>query len=489
MATENQVLEMGLRASLRLPSLPVRTAKVLTLLAALALGALIWNMPPADMMGAKGMHFLATMVVAIALWVLDVFDEYVVGLMLLLSWVVCGIVSPKIALAGFSENSWFFTIGALGIAAAIGQTSLLQRLSLRLLRWIPVHCQKTYTLLLLCAGVFSGPLLPTGKARAAVAVPVSQAISEASGFDRHSNGSAAISLAAFIGFSQMSFMFLTGGEQCLIGWNFLPAELKAEFGWLSWLVVALPAAVAISVFMFFAIQVLFPLSAQETEALSTQSKQFTLNAAGPIKRTEWITLITLLLTVAGWLTKSLHGINEAWVALAALLVFLLSGILDKESFKNRLDWGLVLFFGVLNSMAVVAHSLKVDEWFMKIGGQLLARFAGEPFRFLVVGCLLIFALRFLVRKTAAAALFAVALLPLSGSVGIHPGVVLVVLIMAGECFLLGYQDGPYQIAYGGAGGNAFTHGQARKVLAGKYLATLLAVAVSLPYWRFLGFIR
>jgi len=409
--------------------------------------------------------------------------------MLLLAWVVFGIVSTKVALAGFSESSWFFTIGALGIAAAIGQTTLLQRLSLRLLRWIPVRYQKTYTFLLLCGGVLSGPLLPTGKARAAVAVPVSQAISEASRFEPRSSGAAAISLSAFIGFSQMSFMFLTGGEYCLIGWNFLSPEIKAEFGWLSWFIVALPGAAAICIFMFVAVQFLFPLTAQETERLSAQAMQHSLRDAGRISRSEWITLTTLLLTLGGWLTKSLHGINEAWVALAALLVFLLTGILDKESFKNKLDWGLVLFFGVLNSMALVAHSLKVDSWFMTISGQLLARFAGEPFRFLVVGCFLVFLLRFLVRKTAAAALFAVAVLPLSGSVGIHPGVVLVTLIMAGECFLLGYQDGPYQIAYGGAGGNAFTHTQARKILAAKYLATLLAVAVSLPYWRFFGFIR
>jgi hypothetical protein len=152
-STENPAIAINLPPSVHLPSLPARAVKVLVLSAAIALGGLIWNMPPVGLMDAKGMHFLATMVVAIALWVLDVFDEYVVGLMLLLASAVGGIVSPNIALAGFSENSWFFTIGALGIAAAIGQTSLLHRLSLRLLQWIPVRCQKIYTLLLLCSGV------------------------------------------------------------------------------------------------------------------------------------------------------------------------------------------------------------------------------------------------------------------------------------------------------------------------------------------------
>ena len=54
--------------------------------------------------------------------------------MLLLAWVVFGIVPAKVALAGFSENSWFFIVGSFGIAADIGKTSLFQRLALGLLR-------------------------------------------------------------------------------------------------------------------------------------------------------------------------------------------------------------------------------------------------------------------------------------------------------------------------------------------------------------------
>ena len=68
--------------------------------------------------GLSGMHFLATIAVTVAVWILDVFEEYIVGLMLLLAWIVLGIVPSKVALAGVSENSWFFTVGSLGVAAA-----------------------------------------------------------------------------------------------------------------------------------------------------------------------------------------------------------------------------------------------------------------------------------------------------------------------------------------------------------------------------------
>jgi len=489
LAKADQPVETNAESVASLPQFSLRLIDGLTLVLALVAGSWIWNLPPVGAMGGNGMHFLATMTVAVAIWILDVLEEYIVGLALLLAWVVLGIVPSKVALAGFSENSWFFTVGALGIAAAIGQTHLLHRLTIRLLRLVPIHWYKTYTLLLLSSGVAAGPLLPTGKARTAVAVPVGQAVSEAAGFEARSNGSAAIALSAFIGFSQMSFMFLTGGEHCLIGWNFLPSSVKAEFGWLSWFLAAFPAAVCISLTVFISIHGLFPLSPSERSRLAAKINQPRVNDLGPIGRGEWLTLTTLLLTVAGWLTTSFHGINEAWVALAALLVFLLTGILDKNSFKNKIDWGLVLFFGVLNSMAVVASHLKVDAWFTAISGPFLAKFTNDPFNFLLAVFLLVSFVRLVLRKTPAAAFSAVTLLPLSSSVGIHPGLLVVVVIMAGECFLLGYQDGPYQIAYAGTGGRAFSHSQARKVLAAKYLATLLAIAVSVPYWRFLGLIR
>jgi DASS family divalent anion:Na+ symporter len=403
--------------------------------------------------------------------------------------VVLDIVPSKVALAGFATSSWFFTIGALGIAAALGSTSLLRRLAFKLIAWVPVERHKTYLFALLSAGMFSGPLLPTGKARAAVAVPVSQAVTEIAGFEPRSNGSAAISLAAFVGFSQMSFIFLTGGEHCLIAWNFLPPHLKAEFGWLAWFLAALPAAICLVVFMFIAVQLLLPLSPEDRQRLAARSREAALTDIGPVSRKEWLVLCCLVMTVLGWLTVPLHAIDEAWVALGALLVFLLFGVLDKEGFKNRLDWGLILFFGVLNSLAAVTHYLQVDEALRIVSAGFLAEFAGGPLGFLLVVFVVVNAVRFFLRKGPAAVLFAVTLLPFSESMGVHPGVIIVAGIMTGECFLLGYQDGPYQIAYAGAGGKAFSHGQARKIFAARYIATLLALAISVPYWKFLGLIR
>jgi hypothetical protein len=119
----------------------------------------------------------------------------------------------------------------------------------------------------------------------------------------------------------------------------------------------------------------------------------------------------------------------------------------------------------------------------------MGRFAGGALGFLLVVYMVICCVRFFLRKAPTAVLFAVTFLPFSESMGIHPGVMIVAAIMIGECFLLGYQDGPYQIAYSGAAGTAFTHSQARKILGAKYVATFLALAISVPYWKFFGWIR
>jgi di/tricarboxylate transporter len=196
-----------------------------------------------------------------------------------------------------------------------------------------------------------------------------------------------------------------------------------------------------------------------------------------------------MLTVVSWATQPVHGINEAWVALASLLVFLLSGALDKEGFKNRIDWGLILFFGVLNSLSVVTHHLKVDESLKMLSAPQLENFQGGAFGFLLVVFGVVSCVRFLLRKTPTAAVFTAIFLPFSDVIGVHPGVIIVAATMIGECFLFGYQDGPYQIAYSGANGTAFAHSQARKILAARYVVTFVALSVSVPYWKFLGLIR
>ena len=101
-------------------------------------------------------------------------------------------------------------------------------------------------------------------------------------------------------------------------------------------------------------------------------------------RAEWLSLIVSALAVAGWLTSFAHGIDEAWIALGALVFCLLTHILDRKGFKNNIDWGFLFFLGVTYSLSDILLRLKLDQWFTGFLQPALASFSFHPTSFLIV---------------------------------------------------------------------------------------------------------
>jgi hypothetical protein len=81
------------------------------------------------------------------------------------------------------------------------------------------------------------------------------------------------------------------------------------------------------------------------------------------------------------------------------------------------------------------------------------------------------------------------LTPWAQNMSIHPGVLLMTILVACEGWFLIYQDNSYLLTYYGVEEKAFSHAQARKLMAVKFVSCFLVIAVSVPYWKLLGFIR
>ena len=174
------------------------------------------------LLGTKGVAFIVTLAAGIVLWISEALDDYVVALLVFLSWIVFDVVPPNIALSGFSTESWFFLVASVGIAATVTRSRLFTRLALRLLLRVPPTFRKTDGLLLCSVGVLLTPLVPTGKARITLMTPMLNAIIQALVFRSRSNQSAALVLAGYLGMGQMSFLFLTGSPENLGAWSLLP---------------------------------------------------------------------------------------------------------------------------------------------------------------------------------------------------------------------------------------------------------------------------
>jgi len=459
------------------------------LLLAVCFGFVIWNVPVAAPLDQNGMHFLAVLTVAVVLWVFEVFDEVVVALLLLLSWLVLAIVPPPVALGGFGKNSWIFIVGALGIGAAVNKSGLLYRLGIALLRKFPPQRYKTLTFVLLGSGLITTPFLPgLVRARATLMATLSNAISKTIDLEPRSNGSAGLGLAAYMACGQLSFVFLTGAGYSLVCWNLLPEDAQASFGWFRWTVAALPAGITTFLLLYAGIVFLFPLRQEDLTAIATKSTELQAEQLEPLTRSESLTLSVLLMAIAGWLTKPWHHIDESWIALAALVVFMVSGVLDKKTFRSGIDWGLILFFGIVNSLAAVAMHLGIDRWLVQQMTPVLSYFSFHPMGFLLVIVAIVYLTRVFLRKMPAAIVLTVVLIPWAPRIGLHPGILLITILIALEFLVLPYQDGPYQIFYSSSEGKSFSHGQTRKLMVAKFVASFVAVAISVPYWTWLGLI-
>jgi anion transporter len=455
---------------------------------ALVAGFGIWQISPPSPLDQQGIHFLATLAVAVILWVFEVFDQYAVALLLLLSWIPFGIAPASQALAGFSQSSWFFVLAVLGLGAAVTRSGLLYRVSLQVLRRLPPN-YKIYTVALAASGLLATPVLPDPRARMAIIAPISLSLSDAIGFKPRSNGSAGLTLSGYIGFTLMSFLFLTGAPFTLIGWNLLPSAAKAEFGWVTWTLAALPAGMLMLFTLLLFVHTVFRPRAEDQLQVQSETVETQLEILGPLTRAEWLSVTILVLALIGWITEPIHRIGGAWVALAAFTIFLLTGVLDKNGLKNNIDWGLVLLVGVLLSLGSLMPALKVDRWLIGSLRPILSHVSSQPIFFLLVVGLVTYFVSLFLRRTPAVILLMLTLTSWAQAIGIHPGVLLLTITIAIDAWFFLYQFDSYQIAYFSTDERAFSHAQARKLMVAKFFASFLAIAVSVPYWRMLGFIR
>jgi divalent anion:Na+ symporter, DASS family len=456
---------------------------------AATVGVVVWNLSPPAPLDAQGNHFLATLAVAVSLWVAQVFDDYLVGLMLLLSWLVLDVVPPEIALSGFSQSSWFFALGALGMGAAVNKSGVLHRVATKCLRCLSPN-YKLYNWTLGAFGLLITPLVPEVKARILLVVPLAKAISERMGFRPCSNGAAGMSLSTYSGTSQMTFMFLTGSTYCLIGWSVLPEAAKAEFDWSNWVLAALPAGIVFFIVLIISILVFFPIGeADKTKFVSQTESVNSQPQEQPLGSEEWLTLTILSIAILGWVSKPLHGIGEPWVAFGALLAFAAAGILDRKTLKNNVDWPLILFFGVVFSMGGICTYLHVDQWLANVLAPVFSVISLHPLSFLMTSLIVVYFIRFFLVKAPAVILAMLLLLPTASDAGIHPGILLITILLGVETWILPYQNPSYLLAYSSTEGKAFTHTQGRKLMLAKLIASFIAVAISVPYWRMLGMIQ
>ncbi|HKX16503.1 MAG TPA: SLC13 family permease [bacterium] len=454
---------------------------------ALALGIpfVLWWLPPPQGLDVHGWRITAVLLGAAIAWLLEPVPEFVIALALAVSWGLTGLAPLSHVFGGFISSSYMVAFGALGLAAAMGRSGLLFRIALLLLKTFP----RTYggqVLALLAGGVAVTPIMPIATARVAMITPVAQDVAEALSQPPRTRGSAGLAFAGIIGYGSFGCIFLTGLVANFFILSLLPPSDRTHLDWLRWLVNAAPAGVILFAGTFATLLVCFRTAGGTGTTAETLQRQ--QRFLGPLSQDEIVTIAGLAIFFAGLLLGPLLRVDGAWLALAALVLVVAAGVLDRESFRGSIEWGYLIFFGVLLGTGTVLRSGGVDRW---IGDGLipLSRAMGGPGRLAVALSLGVVAARLVLPQIPAMYLLSLALVPAAPRLGLSPWVAGFVIQLTAYTWLHPRQSDYYRLTRGITRGEMTTDRYG--IIAGVALTavTLVAIASSVPYWRLIGTLR
>jgi di/tricarboxylate transporter/CRP-like cAMP-binding protein len=447
----------------------------------IAVPAVLWSLPAPTGLTDAGWHIALVMLGGAVAWLLEPIPDFAVALAMAGAWGVAGLAPPTVAFSGFASSTWIVAVAALGISSAMAASGLLFRASLVLLRVFPPTHRGQLAALLLGSAVLT-PLVPTVFGRIATVAPIAHELAQALGYAKRSRASASFAFAAIIGNTFLGPVFLTGVVTNFLILGLLPAGEQARFDWIGWLAAALPAGLVLLVGPAIVLMALPPETTARASGTVRHSQERTL---GRISRRELVSLLALGIFVAGLLLQPVLRLDIASIGLAALLVAIGGGALDRQTFRSGIDWATLVFLGVLLGAGAVLRSGGVDHWIAELLTP-ITRSLGDPALTLLLLALVTVALRCVLPMVPAAFLLFLTLVPAAPQLGLSGWVVGFVTAVLAFTWLVPAQYEVLRMVREITGGEMFTDRQAVVVGVTMTAVALFAIAVSIPYWRAIG---
>ena len=200
---------------------------------------------------------------------------------------------------------------------------------------------------------------------------------------------------------------------------------------------------------------------------------------GRSSRAERVCLATGIGLLLGFATQPLHGVEPAWLAVLALGVLGVTGLVTADTLRG-VNWSFALFFGMLASLSDVLAVTGVDRWLAHLVGAATGDLAGAPVAFVAGVAALGILLSLVLRWQAAAPILTIAAAPGRGgrrafaTGGGHRRHIACI------GFLVPYQSTTYLALYHGTGGRLFDPRLARPAALAYAVVSLIALCASVP---------
>jgi len=381
-----------------------------------------------------------------SLWMTQAFALSITALLVPLLAVLTGILSVRESLASFANPVIFLFLGGFALAAALSKHGLDRALALAMLRLARGHALGAALLIFGLTAVLSMWLSNT--ATAAMMLPLALGLLRDM---TQPNDPQAWRTQAFV-LLGLAYSASIGGMGTLVGSppNAIAAA-QAGISFAQWMQIGLPmAAVMLPLMLALLYAVLRP------QLIRTAPAQL---ATEPTPRFAWtlprlLTTLIFALTVLGWVfgapLGSWLGINsdmDTVVALAAIALLGITGVLHWQDIEQQTQWGVLLLFGgglaLSQVMAATGASLFLAQSLVQGLGN------APPWLLLLALVTFVVLLTELVSNTASAALLIPIVLGLAPALGYSGASLATAVALSASCaFMLPVATPPNAIVFG-----------------------------------------
>ena len=493
------------------------TKRIIGAVAGFVLGIAFILLCPDVGLSEQGVRCLGILLGAIVWWVMRVLPEYATGFIMVALFAVVASVPTTVSLSGFASETWWLLVGAFALGAGMRLSGLMKRMARAVVRAFP----NTFTAQvagLVAASSVVGPLVPSLAAKVSILEPMALGIGEALGYEKFGRPMQGLFLAVFTSVRSIGLLAVSAS---IVGYALLatlPADVQAQFDMLHWALAALPWFIVATVVNYVAIVALYRPkgrgalkerrgsdSSARTERSTTlrddtaprdgaargddaaQGDDAAASQTHPMSRQEKQMCVIVLAAVALWATQPLHGIAPHIVALVGFACMVACGILGKKGMREAISWESLIFIGTALGLSTVFAEAGIQEWIVAVASPAFGALAGNPYAFVLGLGVLTVVIRFvIVSEVAYLNIVMPFLVPLALQVGVSPWVVGFAMYACISPWFVIYQNSVYLPALYSVDGQMVHHADVAKYCFVYTGICLLALALSVPYWQWMG---
>ena len=340
------------------------TGRIVKLVGLLVLFFGLWFTPVPEGLTLEAWHLFAVFASAIVSVVLNVFPLFTSSLLACAVVVLTNTLTPAKAYGAFANAIVLLVVTAFLVSESVVKSGLGKRISLYV---VSLFGKSTLGLAysIFITDTLIAPGFPSNTARGGVLFPVILALAQNSGSTpddeekRRFGGYLMFCGMASLAITSALWFTATSGNPVGAG---LAAEkgLKIDFG--SWLLASCVPCLLVIALLPLILYRLFPPGITATPDAPDRARQ-ELRRMGPMSRHEWITAVTFIIMITGWVLAAPYKLNLTAIALAGLATLMITGVLTLNDLHEQggtlvtFIWLAVLFgmSGQLNEMGFMGY--------------------------------------------------------------------------------------------------------------------------------------